>query len=251
MGDLTDWLSGGRENHGEGEPEWMPSAQEVARARAQMERQGIVRSLSRGGPLAEAATPTPPTPWLWWGAAALWIIIWPALVALRLTTNALLWVPWWLPLLLAPLHMLGLAAPVLLSERDRSRDAVRRRFGRVHTLPQMLALEPGEFENWSGMLFQLMGYRVDVVAHTGDHGIDLQVTNPRVRRGLVQCKRYRGTVGEPVVRDLYGTMMHEGADCGWLVTTGGISRQAHEWAGAKPIELLDGQKLVQLAARYR
>jgi restriction system protein len=86
---------------------------------------------------------------------------------------------------------------------------------------------------------------------TADHGIDLVVTLPQLGLGLVQCKRYRGTVGEPIVRDLYGTLMHERANYGWLATTGGISRQARGWATGKPIDLWDGQKLVEYARKYR
>ena len=90
------------------------------------------------------------------------------------------------------------------------------------------------------MLFQLLGYRVKNTQLVADHGIDLLVSGPEARYGVVQCKRYRGTVGEPTVRDLYGTLMHENSDHGWLVTTGGISRQAREWATGKPIDLWDG-----------
>jgi len=156
-----------------------------------------------------------------------------------------------LPLLLAVLHALTLAVPVLLARRDSGADAVRRRFGKVRTLAQMLALEPDEFEVWIGLLFQLSGYRVKNTQYVADHGIDLEVYGNGVRRGLVQCKRYRGTVGEPTIRDLYGTLVHERADYAWLATTGGVSRQAREWANGKPIELWDGQRLVELAARYR
>jgi len=101
------------------------------------------------------------------------------------------------------------------------------------------------------MLFQLMGYRVHNTQYVADHGIDLVVANSRIRNGLVQCKRYRGTVGEPTVRDLYGTLVHEDADFGWLVTTGGISRQARDWAAGKPMQLWDGQELMALARQYR
>ncbi len=147
--------------------------------------------------------------------------------------------------------MLALAGPVLVTERATSQDTLRRRFGKVRTIAQMLALEPNEFETWSGMLFELMGYRVENTQDGADHGIDLEVANNRVRYGLVQCKRYRGTVGEPTVRDLYGTMTHEAADYGWLVTTGGISRQAHDWSAGKPIDLWDGQTLEELARKHR
>jgi restriction system protein len=179
------------------------------------------------------------------------VIAWPAIIALRLGYDDPAWPPLWLPVLLATGHMLGLAFPVLLAERKGSRDALRRRFGQVQTMAEILALEPNEFEAWSAMLFQLMGYHVATTGDAADHGVDLLVSSDEVRRGLVQCKRYRGTVGEPVVRDLYGTMVHENADRGWLVTAGAISNQARAWSYAKPIELWDGQSLLAMAKRYR
>jgi restriction system protein len=231
----------------DGEPEWLPSPQQVARARAQLERLGLLRYLA-----GETAPSVPlEVPWLWWLAAILWIVLWPALITLKTSGQPLAWLPWWLLLPFALLHMALLAVPVLARERDASRDALRRRFAYVQTLPQLLALEPAEFENWCAILFRLMGYRVTSVNHTGDHGVDLQVSGEQGERGLVQCKRYRGTVGEPIVRDLYGTMMHENADRAWLLTTGAISRQAHEWCNGKAIELWDGQSLLAMARRYR
>ena len=58
--------------------------------------------------------------------------------------------PVWAPLLAAGLHMLVLAGPVILAQRDAGRSALRRRFGRVKTLAEMLALDPQEFEIWIG-----------------------------------------------------------------------------------------------------
>ena len=233
-----------------GEPEWMPGSDEVARARAGLEREGVVCSLARGAGAPPLVAPGQ-TPWLWWGGAALWLVVWPAVIALRLGLGKWPWLPWWLAPLVALCHLLVLVGPVLYSERLAGRGELRRRFGRVQTLAQMLALEPAEFEVWTAMLFQLMGYQVRNTADGADHGIDLEVANDRLRHGLVQCKRYRGSVGEPTVRDLYGTIAHERADFGWLVTTGAISRQAREWADGKPMELWDGLKLVELARRYR
>ncbi|MBC8450450.1 MAG: restriction endonuclease, partial [Chloroflexi bacterium] len=37
------------------------------------------------------------------------------------------------------------------------------------------------------------------------------------------------------------------ADLGFLVTTGSISRAARTWAQGKPLELIDGERLVRLA----
>jgi HJR/Mrr/RecB family endonuclease len=241
---------GDEENRVSGEPEWMPTPEEVARARVSLQRRGVVQSLSIGLSGAELVRPGQ-IPWLWWGLALLWIVVWPALIALSVGGRGPDWLPLWLVLLVAVLHMLVLAGPVVYTERLASQDELRRRFGKVKTLAEMLALEPVEFENWVAMMFQLIGYKVKNTQEVADHGVDLFVSDGHVRYGLVQCKRYRGTVGEPVVRDLYGTLTHENADYGWLVTTGGISRQARGWANGKPIELWDGQKLVELARRYR
>jgi len=49
------------------------------------------------------------------------------------------------------------------------------------------------------------------------------------------------------VRDLFAVIVNERADRGYLVTTAGISDQAHRWARGKPLELIDGEKLVRLA----
>jgi restriction system protein len=252
MGLLGTLFSDDQEGRVSGEPEWMPTPEDVARARVSLEQRGVVKSLSVGLAAAELVPPGQ-IPWLWWGLALFWIAVWPALIALKVGGFVPGWLPLWLILLLAVGNMLVLAGPVFYSERMASHSELRRRFGRVKTLAEMLALEPAEFENWVAMLFQLIGYKVKNTQEVADHGIDLLVTDGRVRYGLVQCKRYRGTVGEPVVRDLYGTLVHENADFGWLVTTGAISRQARTWAlaGGKPLELWDGQKLVELARRYR
>lgn len=233
-----------------GEPEWMPSPGAVRRARAQLEYRGALAALT-GTPASLQMVPAGEPPWLWLLGAAAWVILWPAVIAFQFGTGALPWLSPWMVLLLALLHMLALVGPVWAAVRDTGKSALQRRFRQVQTLAQMLALEPNEFETWVGLLFTLDGYRVENTQFVGDHGIDLAVSGNGTRLGLVQCKRYRGTVGEPTVRDLYGTLMHEGAEFAWLATTGAISRQAREWVAGKPIELWDGQRLVELAKKHR
>ena len=55
----------------------------------------------------------------------------------------------------------------------------------------------------------------------------------------------RAWVGEPVVRDFYGTTLHEKADRGILVTTGTFRNAAREWAKGKPLALEDGEEFLQ------
>ena len=118
---------------------------------------------------------------------------------------------------------------------------------KVLNLEQLQALDPGAFEAYvAERLFMRLGYQADNTRNTKDGGIDVLVTDRFGQTAVVQCKRYRGTVGEAVVRDLYGTMMHANATYAYLVTTGAISDEARRWAQGKPIDLIDGPQLVEL-----
>ncbi|MCC6166398.1 MAG: restriction endonuclease [Caldilineaceae bacterium] len=115
------------------------------------------------------------------------------------------------------------------------------------SLKQMMRLSPSEFEEYvSRRIFERQGYSVLNTRDVKDNGVDILVTDAHGRRAVVQCKRYRGTVGEGVVRDLYGTMIHNDALMAYLVTTGSISEAARRWAAGKPIGLIDGPRLVAL-----
>jgi restriction system protein len=115
-------------------------------------------------------------------------------------------------------------------------------------LEQTRALSPTDFEAYVAYrLFARQGYRVENLRAVKDGGIDLIVTDRQGRRAIVQCKRYRSTVGEAALRDLYGTMIHDGASMAFMITTGSLSAAARRWAAGKPIVLIDGARLVELA----
>lgn len=52
------------------------------------------------------------------------------------------------------------------------------------------------------------------------------------------------------VRDLYGTMINEGAVKGILVTTSHFGRDSREFAKDKPIALIDGENLVHMFQKH-
>src|SRR6266851_1753600 len=91
---------------------------------------------------------------------------------------------------------------------------------------------------------------LDVVVFNGFvQGVDPVAFDKRPVLGgkvVIQAKRYRHTVGVSAVRDLFGTMMNEGANKGILVTTSGYGPDAYEFAKDKPIELVDGGGLLYL-----
>jgi restriction system protein len=118
------------------------------------------------------------------------------------------------------------------------------------------SLPPGGFERVSQRLLRESGFeRVIVTGRSGDGGIDghgiLQV-NPFVSfTVLFQCKRYAGAVSASHVRDFRGAMMGR-ADKGIIITTGTFTTEATKEArrdGAPPIELVDGETLVQMFER--
>lgn len=112
----------------------------------------------------------------------------------------------------------------------------------------LFALGPYEFERYVAELFRRKGYHVQLRGRSGDHGVDLMLTQPNGKQAVVQCKRYRKTIGPEIVRELYGTLIHERVAHAFLVTTAGISRSGRQWAKGKPITLIDGRTLAAIAA---
>jgi restriction system protein len=110
-----------------------------------------------------------------------------------------------------------------------------------------MELSPIDFEKWvKSEVFESTGWKVEETKVTGDGGIDLVITKGD-ERSVAQCKRFRGTVGEPMIRDFYGAMMHEGVSRGFFITTGMYSLSALKFAEDKPIEMIDRRVL---ASKY-
>lgn len=122
----------------------------------------------------------------------------------------------------------------------------RKRKIKADTIEQMRALSSQDFETLVAETYRAQGHKVEEVGSTGDHGIDLVVHTRRGEVWLVQCKKYRGKVGEPAVRDFYGALRAANADAGALVTTGGITEQARLWAEGKPLHLYDGEEFLKI-----
>lgn len=118
-------------------------------------------------------------------------------------------------------------------------------------IEDLYLLSPQQFESLVAAYFQQYGYTVERSGRSGDHGVDLVVTTKNGDKWVVQCKRWKASVGEPIVRDLYGTMHHEGASRAYLMTTGFFTPAASAWAQDKPITLYDGPGLIRLLHRVQ
>lgn len=113
----------------------------------------------------------------------------------------------------------------------------------ARNMEDLLGLDPYAFEDFVKKVFEGLGYKVDVTKRSGDEGVDL-VLNRSAERSVVQCKRYRGQVGQSEIRDFYGTVIHEKAKRGFFVTTGTFSLPSQVWAEGKNLVLVDGSDLL-------
>ena len=131
---------------------------------------------------------------------------------------------------------------------------------REQVLGILRSLPPAGFERFCQRLLREAGFgQVIVTGRSGDGGIDgigmLQVNSLVSFKVLFQCKRYRdgGAVTPTQVRDFRGAMAGR-ADKGLILTTATFSGEAKREAvrdGVPPIELIDGDKLVDLLEEFK
>ncbi|WP_375776031.1 restriction endonuclease [Bradyrhizobium sp. ma5] len=114
-----------------------------------------------------------------------------------------------------------------------------------------------EFEHLIRQLFEKEfsagGGEVKVTQASRDGGVDAIAFDPDPIRGgkiVIQAKRYTNTVDVSAVRDLYGTVLAEGATKGIIVTTSSFGPDSHRFAKGKPLTLLDGNNLLYLLAKH-
>jgi len=101
--------------------------------------------------------------------------------------------------------------------------------------------------------FSTNGGEVKVTQASRDGGVDAIAFDPDPIRGgkiVIQAKRYTNTVGVNAVRNLYGTVVNEGATKGILVTTSDYGPDAYDFAKGKPLTLLNGSNLLHLLEKH-
>lgn len=116
----------------------------------------------------------------------------------------------------------------------------------------LLSLEPSAFERLAQRLLRESGFiQVQVTGKSGDGGIDgvgiARINGFLSFHVLFQCKRYQGSITAGQIRDFRGAMQGR-TDKGLFITTGTFTRDAIKEAtrdGAPPIDLIDGEQLVQ------
>jgi restriction system protein len=156
------------------------------------------------------------------------------------------------------LHSLTSVAPIVKVRRDDGRFISS--YDVACELNESYNLAAMDWEDFEHLIrevfaqeFSSNGGEVKVTQASRDGGVDAVAFDPDPIRGgkiIIQAKRYTNTVGVAAVRDLYGTVMNEGATKGILVTTSDYGPDAYEFISNKPLTLLNGANLLYLLEKH-
>lgn len=121
----------------------------------------------------------------------------------------------------------------------------------MKALESLNRLSGREFEELIGRLFERMGYAVDLVGGTGDHGIDLIASNES-ERVVVQCKRYSvlTSISNNELRNFIGAALPHQPCRAILVTTSYLTPKAEEYKQMSGVEVWSGRDTVRLLLEH-
>jgi restriction system protein len=158
----------------------------------------------------------------------------------------------------ARLSGLSPIAPVMQMRRDDARFVSA--YEVANSLDEGVNLAAMDWEDFEHLIRELFekefsstGGEVKVTQASRDGGVDAVAFDPDPIRGgkiVIQAKRWTNTVGVAAVRDLFGTVMAEGATKGVLVTTSDYGTDSYSFATGKPLVLLNGANLLHMLAKH-
>lgn len=156
------------------------------------------------------------------------------------------------------LHGLSPVPPIMQLRRDDGRFVSA--YEVANTLDGSVNLAAMDWEDFEHLIreifekeFSSSGGEVKVTQASRDGGVDAIAFDPDPIRGgkiVIQAKRYTNTVGVGAVRDLYGTVLNEGATKGVLVTTSDYGPDSYAFANGKPLVLLSGANLLHMLEKH-
>ena len=156
------------------------------------------------------------------------------------------------------IHGLSPVPPIMQLRRDDGRFVSA--YEVANTLDSSVNLAAMDWEDFEHLIreifekeFSSTGGEVKVTQASRDGGVDAIAFDPDPIRGgkiVIQAKRYTNTVGVGAVRDLYGTVLNEGATKGILVTTSDYGPDSYAFANGKPLVLLSGANLLHMLEKH-
>jgi len=117
---------------------------------------------------------------------------------------------------------------------------------KLMTVDNLQTLSPSEFEQYVAGVFAAKGFRTSVSGRTGDGGVDINLEKGDLK-AIVQCKRYRRSVGVEEIREFSDVANRAEAQRAYFVTTSEFTSAAVGWARDNPkIKLIDNHALYSL-----
>lgn len=156
------------------------------------------------------------------------------------------------------LYSLTAVAPVI--KMDWNDNRIMEGKDTIHELEETTNLASMDWQDFEHLIreifekeFSKNGGEVRITQASRDGGVDAIAFDPDPLRGgkiVIQAKRYTNTVGVSAVRDLYRTVMNEGAIKGILVSTADYGPDAYNFVKDKPLTLLNGSNLLYLLENH-
>jgi hypothetical protein len=91
-------------------------------------------------------------------------------------------------------------------------------------------------------LLNRAGFRAQLTGGAGDGGVDIVLDDGTI----IQCKAHAGPCGPSVLRELFGSLHHFGAEKAILISRGGFTTGSLQFVEGKPITLWDRHDLIRL-----
>jgi restriction system protein len=102
-----------------------------------------------------------------------------------------------------------------------------------------------DFEHWVAESLKKFGWNTKVTKGSGDQGVDV-IAEIDQRRVAIQCKLYKGSVGNKAVQEVIAGMHHLGLERAAVISSGTFTRGAYELAQSTNVMLLSPYEIEAL-----
>lgn len=149
-------------------------------------------------------------------------------------------------IVLLPVILIWLIVRACVSGKKKRQALLRINIFKISQIDTLSGLE---FEEYLSLLLKKMGYKVSLTKASNDYGADL-ILSKGSERGVVQAKRYSGTVGVSAVQQAYSAKAHYGAGYAIVITNNFFSAEAKKLAKENSVFLVDRDGLQKLIQKY-
>ncbi len=108
---------------------------------------------------------------------------------------------------------------------------------------------PEEFEKTISSLLTSMGVENLETLEISETGVDMGGILEG-KKYVILARRYRGAISVKLLRRLFERMLEEDAERGMFITTSDFSQNAYRFVEGKPVDLITGEKLLELAKAH-